>query len=126
MKTFLLIPIYMIIFLLVYSTCEFGGHGTNLKVADLYAQKASLAGESVSVSGKVVKVNRAILGRNWVHIQDGSGSKEDKNFNIVTTTNAEPPKVGDSVTATGVLALDRKWQMYSYEILVENSTYTVN
>ena len=42
-------------------------------IAELYQDKASLGGKKVSVRGKVVKVSKDIMGKNWVHLQDGTG-----------------------------------------------------
>ena len=42
-------------------------------VAALYKDKATLAGKTISAQGKVVKVNNGVMGRNWVHVQDGTG-----------------------------------------------------
>jgi hypothetical protein len=43
-------------------------------VAELFAQRVQLSDRPVAVRGRVVKFNAGILGKNWVHLQDGSGS----------------------------------------------------
>lgn len=49
--------------------------GANARtVAEVVAQAAALKGKPVKVSGKVVKFNGDILGKNWLHLQDGSGN----------------------------------------------------
>lgn len=89
-------------------------------VADVYAQKAALSGKPVTVRGKVVKFNAQIMGRNWLHIQDGSGSA---GTNDLTVTTAATVKVGDVVTIKGTLALNRKFGPgYSYAVIVEQAT----
>ncbi|MCA8975823.1 MAG: hypothetical protein KDC98_13965, partial [Planctomycetes bacterium] len=45
-----------------------------MTVADIWAQGAAGAGKEVTFRGKVVKYNGGILGVNWLHVQDGSGS----------------------------------------------------
>jgi hypothetical protein len=46
-------------------------------IAWVYANKDSLAGQQVSLRGKVVKYNEGILGWNFLHVQDGSGDSAD-------------------------------------------------
>jgi hypothetical protein len=91
-------------------------------VAALNQNKAGLAGKTVSAQGKVVKVNNGIMGRNFVHVQDGSGdAAKGTNNLIVTSTNTAA--VGDQVTVSGTVALNREFGMgYSYPLLVENAT----
>jgi len=54
-------------------------------------------------TGTVVKFNGGILDRNWVHLQDGSGSADGHDNDLMVTTDATV-QVGDVVTASGVLA----------------------
>lgn len=90
-------------------------------VAEVYAQRAGLDGKKVAVRGKVVKVSSGIMGKNWIHLQDGSGSREKNDFNLVVTSQDEP-KVGDVVTASGTLAKDKNLGMgYRYVVLVEDA-----
>ncbi len=93
-----------------------------LSIADVFAKRDALAGKQVTVRGKVVKVNNQIMGRNWVHIQDGSGSASDRTNDLTVTTAAEV-KTGEIVTATGVLAARKEiGEGYAYEALLENAT----
>ena len=76
-------------------------------------------------SGTVVKVNNGIMGRNWLHLQDGSGTEAAKTHDITVTTEGEV-KVGDVVTATGTLALDKDFGAgYVYDAIIEGATVTV-
>ena len=94
-------------------------------VAALYKDKATLAGKTISVQGKVVKVNNGIMGRNWVHVQDATGDAKGGN-NILIVTSKQTAKVGDQVTISGVVAINRDFGSgYSYPLLVENATVTV-
>ncbi|MDQ1340231.1 MAG: hypothetical protein QG567_1388 [Campylobacterota bacterium] len=93
------------------------------KVADLFAKKAELNGKVVEVKGEVVKVSSNIMGRYWIHIQDGSG-KEGTNDIIFTAPEATVQK-GDKVTAKGVLAMDKDFGYgYFYSAIVENSVFS--
>jgi hypothetical protein len=91
-------------------------------VADLWAQRASLAGQTVVVRGKVVKFLGGIMGRNWVHLQDGTGSAKDGTNDITVTTDADV-NAGDIVTVTGTLAVDKDFGSgYRYGALIEGAT----
>ena len=95
-----------------------------LKVADVWAQRKALGGKSIVVRGKVVKVNLAIMDRNWLHLQDGSGSAEDRT-NDLTVTTVDEVKVGDIVTVSGVLAVEQDFGSgYAYDVLLENAKVT--
>ena len=94
-------------------------------IAWVYADKDSLAGQPVSLRGKVVKYNANILGTNWLHIQDGSGSAADGSNDLVVTSAAEVA-VGDTVVITGNIVLDKDFGAgYSYPVLVEDASLTV-
>jgi hypothetical protein len=93
-----------------------------LSVADVFAKKASLSGKTVAVRGQVVKFNGGIMDRNWLHIQDGSGSAGAKNNDLTVTTDATV-KVGDVVTVSGVLGTDKDFGAgYAYDAILEKAT----
>jgi hypothetical protein len=92
-----------------------------VSVADVWAKRGALAGKSVIVRGTVVKFNGGILGRNWIHIQDGSGKADAGNHDLTLTSDAVV-KVGDVVTMTGVVAVDRDFTAgYAYPVIVEGA-----
>lgn len=92
-------------------------------IADLYARRDDLAGQAVRVRGEVVKATNAILGTNWIHIQDGSGGASTHDLTV--TTDATVP-VGAVVLVEGVLSLDRDFGAgYSYDLMIESATVTV-
>jgi hypothetical protein len=94
-------------------------------IAWVYANRDSLAGQPVSLRGKVVKFNANILGTNWLHIQDGSGSAADAS-NDLTVTSAAQAAVGDTVVVTGNVVLDKDFGPgYSYPVLVEDASLTI-
>jgi len=91
-------------------------------VAKVWADRASLKGKTVTVRGRVVKVNSGILDRNWLHIQDGTGKIDDGSHDLTVTT-AGTAKVGDIVTVTGRLAIDKDFGAgYAYKVIVEDAT----
>ena len=92
-------------------------------VAEAYAQKVKLAGQTVVVRGKVAKYNARIMKKNWLHIQDGTGAA---GANDLAVTTADTAKVGDTVLVRGTLVLDKDFGYnYKYDLLLENSKVTV-
>lgn len=91
-------------------------------VAEVFSQKQSLKDSKVAVKGKVVKVSSGILGKNWVHLRDGSGTA-DQQDNDLTITTQDVAAVGEVVVAKGVVHLDRDFGAgYSYPVIVEEAT----
>jgi hypothetical protein len=92
-------------------------------VAEIHAGKAKLAGKPIAVRGRVVKFNAMIMGKNWLHLRDGSGAE---GTNDLTVTTATKVKVGDLVLVTGVLKTDRDFGGgYKYSLIVEDANVTV-
>jgi hypothetical protein len=94
-------------------------------IAEIFAAKARLAGKPVAVRGKVVKYNAEILGKNWLHIRDGSGNADDRNNDLtITTTNSA--KLGDTVLVTGSVSTDKDFGAgYKYVVILDNAKVTV-
>ena len=91
-------------------------------VSETYEKAGKLDKKTVSVRGKVVKVSKGIMGKNWVHLQDGSGDSGKGTNNLVITTQ-DVPKVGDVVTAKGILYKDKDFGAgYLYKVIVEEAT----
>lgn len=88
-------------------------------VAEVISGAAALDGQTVTVRGKVVKFNEGILGRNWIHIQDGTGDAGANTHDLLVTTDATAT-VGDEVVVEGQVALNQDFGSgYSYAVLVE-------
>jgi hypothetical protein len=92
-------------------------------IATVWADRKALAGKTVTVRGKVVKFNGGILDHDWIHIQDGTGKADDRTNDLtVTTAPSSGVKVGDVITVTGVLAVDKDFGAgYAYPVIVENA-----
>lgn len=96
-------------------------------VAAVWADVATLAGKPVSLRGRVVKLNRGILGSDWLHLQDGTGAA-DKGTHDLTVTAAPGVKVavGDVVVVKGTVVADKDFGAgYKYAVMVEKATVTV-
>ncbi len=92
-------------------------------IAEIYADKAKLSGKDVKVRGKVVKYNGGIMGKNWIHLRDGTGAEGSND--LLVTSNSEA-KVGDTVLATGKLVLNKDFGAgYKYSVLIEDAKITI-
>ena len=93
-------------------------------VAQVFAERAQLKDKTVTVRGKVVKANTGIMGRNWYHIRDGSGSREKKDDDLTVTTG-DPAAVGDVVVVKGVVHVDKDFGAgYQYPVVLEDAKVT--
>jgi len=91
-------------------------------VAEIFGKRTELDKKNVVVSGKVVKVSAGIMGKNWLHVQDGSGNAKDGNNDLVVTSQ-DISKVGDVVTANGTLYKDKDFGSgYKYDVIVEEAS----
>ncbi|WP_210394663.1 hypothetical protein [Motiliproteus sediminis] len=92
----------------------------SVTVAELHAKRTELAGQQISVTGKVIKVNNGVMRRNFVHVQDDSANAT---YDRVIFTSQDSTEVGDTVTATGTVKLDTDFGMgYFYPTLVEQAS----
>jgi hypothetical protein len=90
-----------------------------LSLADLFANRDEHADKAVTVKGKVTKVNRAIMGKNWIHLQDGTG--DATNYDLTITTQDEV-NVDDVVAFTGTITLNKDFGAgYKYDIIMEDA-----
>jgi hypothetical protein len=90
-------------------------------VAEVYAQKAQLKDKNVAIRGTVVKYSPNIMGKNWIHVRDGSGAAE-KNDHDLTVTTLDETKVGDVVTVKGLVRVDKDFGAgYAYPVIVEDA-----
>ena len=88
-----------------------------VKLSELFGNMVKYDGQTIKVTGKVVKVNPMIMNRNWLHLQDGSG--EDLDLTITTTENIP---LGHVVTLEGTIALNKDFGAgYRYDIIMEGA-----
>ncbi len=93
-------------------------------VEELYAKKAELKGKKVKLKAKVVKVSKNIMGKDWIHLQDGTGVAGDTNDLTVTGLNTTVD-VGDIVTAQGTLNTDVDLGYgYFFPVVLQESTFS--
>ena len=90
-------------------------------VGELFSKAKELNGKTVRVRGKVVKYNANIMGRHWLHIQDGTGEPMENTHDLVVTTSSEIKDPG-VLTLEGVLAADKDFGAgYRYVVIVEDA-----
>jgi hypothetical protein len=92
-------------------------------VGEIYAKRASLDKKTAVVRGKVVKVSKGIMGKNWIHIQDGTGDSGKGTRDLVVTTAMDAAAVGDEVTVKGTIYKDKDFGAgYKYAVIIEEAT----
>lgn len=95
------------------------------KIEDLYKNNMSLENKSVSVKGKVIKISNAIMGKDWIHVQDNSTKQEQNKVIFTAKPGTSNVQIGDTVTATGTLKVKVDIGAgYFYEVLIEDSSFT--
>ncbi|MEO1010986.1 MAG: GW dipeptide domain-containing protein [Bacteroidota bacterium] len=91
-------------------------HKGLVTIAELVRNPKMYEGHSVEISGTCTKVNTGIMGRNWLHLKDGS--KDD--YDLVVTSNAIVP-AGTEISLRALVVLNRDFGAgYSYDVLLEN------
>jgi hypothetical protein len=92
-------------------------------VAELFADKAALAGKEVVVRGRVVKSTPEVMGKNWLHVRDGTGNAGTNDLTVTTSALAD---VGKTVLVRGKLSTDKDFGAgYRYDIIIEDATVAV-
>jgi hypothetical protein len=90
-------------------------------IAEVWSEQGALTGKSVSIRGVVVKYNPGVMGKNWIHLQDGSGDAA-KGTHDITVTTMDAATVGATVTITGAVHTKRDFGAgYSYAVIVEDA-----
>ena len=88
-------------------------------VSSLYKDKSEFENKTVKVKGIVTKFNANIMGKNWIHIQDGTG--EENSFDLTITTN-DVVQVGDVATFEGIIAVNKDFgHGYKYDLILEEA-----
>ncbi len=89
-----------------------------ITIKELLSNRKEYAGKSVIIKGKVTKFSANIMGRNWIHLDDGSDPSTEIDLTI---TSDEVAEVGDVIVIQGIVVLDKDFGSgYFYKIIVEN------
>lgn len=91
-------------------------------VGDAFANRGELNGKTIRVQGKVVKISSMIMGKNWIHLQDGSGDPKTNTHDLVFTTDATTIEKGKVITMEGILTANKDFGSgYKYDAIVEEA-----
>ena len=90
-----------------------------ITIAQLFSNPNNYSNQVVRIKGKVVKLNSGIMGKNWVHIQDGTKNGADFDLTVTTLDMVEKDAV---VTFTGKIMLNKDFGYgYSYKVMMEDA-----
>jgi hypothetical protein len=91
-------------------------------ITEIYAGIEQLKDQQIMLRARVMKVSMNIVNKNWITLQDGTGTEPD---NKLIATTSEVVAVGDLVTVTGVVQTDVDLGSgYNYSVLLEEATFT--
>jgi hypothetical protein len=89
--------------------------------SDLFKNPSDYSDKTIIVTGQCVKVNRNIMGKNWIHLQDGNKDANDNNLDLTIST-MEEVNIGDVVTFEGKIATNRDFGAgYRYDLIMEEA-----
>ena len=91
----------------------------SIPLQQLFDKPEDFAGKKIKVAGQVTKFNSGIMGKNWVHIQDGSANED---FFDLTITTLDELTVGDVALFEGTVTLNKDLGSgYFFKILMEDA-----
>jgi hypothetical protein len=91
-------------------------------IAEIFEKRESLDQKQAVIRGQVVKVSSRIMGKNWIHLKDGTGDAS-KGTNELIATSQDSPAVGDIVTVKGTLYKDKDFGAgYKYSVIMEQAS----
>lgn len=91
-------------------------------VEEIFTKAKELSGKKVQVHAKVVKFSPLIMGKNWIHLQDGTGNPMSNTHDLVVTSN-ETVDVDSVILVEGVLAAEKDFGAgYKYAAIIEDAT----
>ena len=91
-------------------------------IADVYADLEQLKDQQIALRARVMKVSKNIMGKNWITLQDGTGTAPN---NRLIATSSEVMAVGDLVTVKGVVHTNVDLGSgYNYTVLLELATFS--
>lgn len=90
-----------------------------ISISELFKNKNKYEGKKIIISGQVVKVNNDIMGKNWIHIQDGTANNDDYDLTLTTQNKANK---GDVITIEGTVYLKKEFGAgFSYDLIIEEA-----
>jgi len=90
-------------------------------VEEIFTKSKDLNGKTVRVKGKIVKYNPNIMGKNWIHLQDGTGDPMKNTHDLVVTTT-EQLSSEDVITIEGTMVANKDFGAgYRYDAIIEKA-----
>ncbi len=91
-------------------------------VKEIYEKSKELKGKKVKIKGVVTRYNPNIMGKNWIHIQDGTMFNDHAD---ITVTSKQEAREGETIIVEGVLETNKDFGAgYRYDAIIENATIT--
>jgi len=91
-----------------------------IRIGNLFENAQEYDGKQVKIVGEVTKFTANIMGKNWIHFQDGTSSSEG-DYDLMVT-GQENVSVGDVVVFKGVIAVDKDFGAgYFYKVILEDA-----
>ncbi|MEA1879543.1 MAG: hypothetical protein U9N11_02700 [Campylobacterota bacterium] len=95
-------------------------------IEEIHMWRKELANQIISIEATVTKVSHAIMKRDWVHLNDGSGQEQLLTNDLIFTAVSTNVKSGDKVLAKGKVIVDKDFGYgYFYKVLIEDATFEV-
>ena len=89
-----------------------------VRIGTLFEKAQHYKGKRVKVVGEVTKFTANIMGKNWIHFQDGSAF--EGNYDLMVTSQ-DKVSVGDVVVFEGVIAVNKNFGAgYFYKVILED------
>ena len=93
-----------------------------MTIAKIFAEFEQLEGKEVSLRAKVTKFSPNILGKNWITLQDGTGTAPD---NALVVTTSELADLGDELVVKGRVKSNVDIGAgYNYKVLLEEASFS--
>jgi hypothetical protein len=93
-----------------------------ITIEELFNKKDSLKDKDILFRARVMKFSKNIMKKNWVTLQDGTGTRPDDQ---IVATSSEIVNPGETVTVKGILRSDVDLGAgYFYKVLIEHATFT--
>ena len=95
-------------------------------IEEIHMWRAELKDQMITIEGTATKVSHAIMKRDWIHLNDGTGSEMLLNNDLVFTAIDTSVKVGDKVMAKGKVIVDKDFGYgYFYKVIIEDAIFEV-
>lgn len=90
-----------------------------ITLANIFENRDHFVAKEFEIRGVVVKINKQVMGKNWIHIQDGTEFKDK--FDLTITT-LDLPEMGDEVTFKGKISVNKDFGSgYRYDVIMEDA-----